>query len=377
MKEKIIAAILLTSLCIGGCANSIQSSNEVDFLNEKSLNENSNKDNSSNDNLSNTVSGSDSSNNLSNAKEAGEDNGNKSSISVNESIDDKTASIYQSFLKNESKATLNEDFKNDTCLTIVDETENIKDSTENIVVDSSVSKASLDTEKGFTLDELCNLLNNSYKDEDIDDTTSYAYIDFGDDGNYELVVKYEMYEYTEYFVFSASSGDVELMYGVDQGGRWSANVLDNGYINQYGSGGAGSHSGFEGGLDAKGLAHIFKEEYQVYYGWSIYGFSKDDEFNEIINTWSEEKDYRQSSTFCFAAVRIGEDEYYCYSCDDSENNITDSDIKELISLGEEQGIDIIDYSDIDAKVADYQKKEGMEDITFDNGSEIEFTELNS
>lgn len=65
----------------------------------------------------------------------------------------------------------------------------------------------------------------------------------------------------------------------------------------------------------------------------------------------------------------------CSSPDISDDDVQDEDIQELVDLAAEYDIDIIDYDEIDDIVSDYQRELGMEDITYESGNEITFTEM--
>ena len=104
-------------------------------------------------------------------------------------------------------------------------------------------------------------------------------------------------------------------------------------------------------------------------------YSKEEDFNEVIDAWAKEKDSRQGESICYTAVAIGDAEYYCYSNYDETGAITDDDINELVTMCAAKNIDIIDYDQIEAKVLEYQKSIGMDNITYDGGGQIEFKNL--
>ena len=95
----------------------------------------------------------------------------------------------------------------------------------------------------------------------------------------------------------------------------------------------------------------------------------------MINTWAEADEKRQGEAICYAVVNIGDNYYYCYDLAEDNGDISDEDIQELVDLAAEYDIDIIDYDEIDDIVSDYQKELGMEDITYESGNEITFTEM--
>lgn len=362
-KEKLIAALLLTSVGVSACAGTDIKGEDAKAIGSQAttLDNNASSSSETGDNSqgSESVGVDNSTDNTSKDNEEGD-----STVSGNTA--GQSSDLYESFLNGSGKATLSDDFFDGSVLLIAP----------NDPLDSNYSQTcNLDRVNGFTIDDL-KLVIGEAGYESIT-KPAYAYVDFGNDGNSELIVKFEAGSgYAGYFVFSDAKGSVELTYAGDQGERWSFEIYDNGFISSYGSSGAGAHSGCMGGLDSQGVYHNFISEYEVYYGWEIYGdYSREEDFNEVIKTWAEENDSRQGEIICYSAVAIGGAEYYCYYNMDETGAITEDDINELVTMCASKNIDIIDYSQIEAKVLEYQKSIGMDNVTYDSGNDIDFKSI--
>lgn len=359
--KKALVAFVMTSFVLGACSSPDISDDDTQ---DEKLEEDSSEDNEHSEDQKESEDEKEEEEKDSEEKESEDDSEDSSEDESNTAFE--VPAVYDEFLNNEAKTTFSDDFEDDSHTAVG-----------MYSTDGTNASKALGAEDGFTLDELCQYLSDDFEVEDGDDISkSYAFVDFGSDGNYELVFRYQHGSiHTVYFVFSAESGSVELMYSADDGERWSTNLLDNGYVDSYGAGGAGDHSGTVGGLDEKGAKQTFKTEQIVYYGFQIAFVPKDDDFNEVINTWAEADEKRQGEAICYAVVHIGDNYYYCYDLAEDNGDISDEDIQELVDLAAEYDIDIIDYDEIDDIVSDYQKELGMEDITYESGNEITFIEM--
>lgn len=362
--KKALVAMIMTSFVLGACSSPDISDDDVqdeetDLEEDKDISEDSEKSEEKESEEKESEEEKDS-------EEKESDDSSEESTEEETNTAFEVPAVYDEFLNNEAKTTFSEDYEDDSHTAVG-----------MYSTDGTNANKALGAEDGFTLDELCQYLSDDFEAEDGDYISkSYAYVDFGSDGNYELVFRYQLGSiHTVYFVFSAESGSVELMYSADDGERWSTNLLDNGYVDSYGAGGAGDHSGTVGGLDEKGAKQTFKTEQIVYYGFQIAFVPKDDDFNEVINTWAEADEKRQGEAIYYAVVHVGDNYYYCYDLAEDNGDISDEDIQELVDLAAENDIDIIDYDEIDDIVSDYQKELGMEDITYESGNEITFTEM--
>ena len=363
-KMKLVLIAMLMGLGVCACSSNAgdEASSQVIGASPESL-EDSQNVNDSGDNSNSDNNSSDNNSYNTNSDNSNADNNSDDTNSSNNANSSDNTKLYEEFLNGENKAYFSDKLIDSTTLKLLSE--------------ADYKESSLETLDSFSLDELSEAIRDEYgfalDSSSGYDSKSYAYVDFGNDGTKELVVSYQVgLIYTLYFVFSDSSDKVEITYGVDQGERWSTTCLDNGYVSQYGSSGAGDHSGFEGALDAHGIFHYFEDEQEVYYGWSVYDFSKADAFNEIINSWSEKYDYRQGEDICFGVSKIGDAEYYFYNITGVSDSITDDDINELKDMCASQNIDIIYYDDIYSIVAEYKKSIGMDQIAYDNGDDISF-----
>ena len=343
-----LAILVMTSLVLGACSSpkvsddesNVESADIEDFTPFHDDSEESSEDSEESEDPKESEDEKESE-----EKESEDDSGDSNEEESNTAFE--VPAVYDEFLNNEAKTTFSDDFEDDSHTAVG-----------MYNTDGTNASKALGAEDG------------------VDISKAYAYVDFGNDGNYELVFRYQLGSIdTVYFVFSASSGKLELMYSADIGGRWGTDLLDNGYVCTYGSGAAGDHSGSFGGLDERGAMHTFLTEQVVYYGFPIAFVPKADDFNEVINTWAEADESRQGEDICFAVVHIGDDYYYCYDITNDNSSISDEDIDDLIKLSASYDIDIIDYDEIDNIMADYQKEIGMEDITSDNGNEITFTDM--
>ena len=365
-KEKILAALLLTSVGVSACSVADIKGGDPNAIGSQgtALDNNS----SSNNEAGDTSGASESADNTATSNTEGNNtagNNTEDNNTASGNAGNQTSDLYESFLNGSSKAKLNDKFFDGSILLIAPDDRSA----------GNAQSSNLDTVNGFTIDDLKTVISdNGYE---CTSKPAYAYVDFGKDGKNELVVRDEVgSSYIASLVFSDENGSVELTYAADQGERWSLDLLDNGFISNYGSSGAGAHSGCTGALDSQGVYHNFQSEYEVYYGWGIYGdYSKEEDFNEVIDAWAKEKDSRQGESICYTAVTIGDAEYYCYSNYDETGAITDDDINELVTMCAAKNIDIIDYDQIEAKVLEYQKSIGMDNITYDGGGQIEFKNL--
>lgn len=248
--------------------------------------------------------------------------------------------------------------------------------------------------KELTIQELADSAKKDFVDEEFASEcvsdVEYSYIDCGNDGTKELLVKItagipEGVQFDNYMIIRDNAGSLQTVFGVDSWDRSYVTVNEYGVIKTDGSGGWGTFSFNKSYVDGNGAFHPLYGSYVTEYI---------DAGTERGSLWfngsSHELDVNTNDSYAFLAFNLdgkdgdetysyariienpgdqdsGSREYYYGSLDDDDSIYDDSN--SLKQFFDREGLKIETIKDIDKMIADREAAEGFTD-DLDKGAEV-------
>ena len=273
-------------------------------------------------------------------------------------IDDDSAALYDSFLEGTAKATYIS--KNDKC-------EYLEFST------------ALEDGKSYTLEEMVSDLTTGVS-SDSEVTlkgVSADSIDCGLDGKIEMIVHPDIEsEFHPSIVIKNVGGSLKVCYIADSWDRNSVFVGFNGMTSSTGSGGASSHGGEEGYIDASGEYHFWHAYWEELYGERDNNNKLSFEFNGDGNEYTiDGADLMTVVRYDLDENRKEENTYYqIYMMDSDYNDIEDAPNNSSNPfnaardiLVKEKGLNVVSGKEIDDMLAAKRKEIGLSDEVYKFG----------
>ncbi|RKM55277.1 hypothetical protein D6853_11195 [Butyrivibrio sp. X503] len=273
-------------------------------------------------------------------------------------IDDDSAALYDSFLEGTAKATYSS--KGDKC---------------EYLNFSSV----LDDGKNYTLKEmLSNIAAGEILDSPIAcNNISAKYLDLGLDGKIEMLILPEFEgEFQPSIVVKNVGSSLKVCFVADSWSRSTTMIGFNGSVSSTGSGGATSHGGDEGYLDASGEYHFWHRCWEELYG------ERDNDNKLSFRLDGEDPEYNIDGADLMYVVRYDLDEsqndkgafYMIYLTDSDYNDIEDDpsnpnnpyDAARDI-LVKEKGLKVVSEKEEADLLAKARKKIGFSDEVYKFG----------
>lgn len=192
------------------------------------------------------------------------------------SIDDESSKLYEDFLNDSVEARFDKDGDNGEFL---------------------VLSEALEDGESYTLSQITDFLTgqDQYGEGWGVESISDSYIDCGLDDQIEMVVNVDFEgngdEFSLSMVISNISGELVISFCADSWSRSQTQILYNGEVSSYGSGGASSHGGYTGFINSNGkYVHWYTE-------WEE-GIEAQDDGIVSINYWMSD-DYKDYQTVTF------------------------------------------------------------------------------
>ncbi len=276
-------------------------------------------------------------------------------------LDNESSKLYQAFLDGSEKATY--DIEGDKGQYI------------------EPSLVLSDGEK-YTLDDITGNLTSAdqysegWKVESVTDT----YIDCGLDDDYEMVVSISFdTEFSFDMVIKNIDGSLKICYFGDSWSRCQTRICYNGMIYSYGSGGATSHGGYTGFINADGQYKLWYEEweegYDDYDGDGTFSVSPYIDGSSVDLTFDiPDAAYIYSEEISFDEGD-GYDYYYFYILDEDSNELPDNpddpdNPYEIVRTEcEKAGITAISKKEHEEKLEERRQEIGLSDEIYEYGNE--------
>lgn len=242
-----------------------------------------------------------------------------------------------------------------------------------------------ESDKGYTLSEITNVLKTEYNLEK-DPVVKYAEMDCGNDGEKEIALLFEGMDIyspddssTVVFIIKEIDGKLKTCYAYESWARSDSEINYYGYYTSYGSNGASNHGSSSGYVDAKG-------------NWNFINYTEEEQNIEQL-AWSETlgripkaaetKTYDGSIVFYstnFDEIKSSDDYEYMerfYSFDVIEPEYSKDDLYTTSvykDIFDEAGVIVYSPDEIDKMIKQKEEKVGVtEEIK--NGAKLQFSTL--
>ena len=236
--------------------------------------------------------------------------------------------------------------------------------------------------KSYTLDEIKELLTSEdqYGDGWEVENICRSTIDCGLDGDIEMLVNIDFdSEFSLDMVIKNIDGSLVICFAADSWSRSETNLLYNGVTYSYGSGGASSHGGENGFIDADGKYVLWYYEWEEGLeagsdGTVSMNYYKEDGSYDTVTVEIPENTYLCQEWIAFSDADSDE-YYYFYLLDEDYNEIPDdasdpdNPYDVIRKAHEEAGIKVITPDESDELIEERRLEIGLTDDIFDYGSE--------
>lgn len=276
-------------------------------------------------------------------------------------IDEKSKKLYEDFFDGSEKATFDQSGDCGQYVALSD-----------VLTDG----------KSYTLDEIKELLTSEdqYGDGWEVENINRSTIDCGLDGDIEMLVNIDFdSEFSLDMVIKNIDGSLVICFAADSWSRSETNLLYNGVTYSYGSGGASSHGGENGFIDADGKYVLWYYEWEEGLeagsdGTVSMNYYKEDGSYDTVTVEIPENTYLYQERIAFSDADSDE-YYYFYLLDEDYNEIPDdacdpdNPYDVIRKAHEEAGIKVITPDESDELIEERRLEIGLTDDIFDYGSE--------
>jgi hypothetical protein len=236
--------------------------------------------------------------------------------------------------------------------------------------------------KSYTLDEIKELLTaeDQYGDGWEVNNTYRSTIDCGLDGDIEMLVNLDFdSEFSLDMVIKNVDGSLVICFAADSWSRSETSIRYNGEVSSYGSGGAASHGGESGFINAEGKYVLWYYEWEEGLeagsdGTVSMNYYKEDGSYETVTVEIPENTYLYQERIAFSDADSDE-YYYFYLLDEDYNEIPedtsdpDNPYELIRKAHEEAGIKVITPDESDELIEERRLEIGLTDDIYDFGTE--------
>ncbi len=242
----------------------------------------------------------------------------------------------------------------------------------------------------YTLEEIVNLIIASYVGDPSNgvrislESIEYAYIDCGNDGNEELLLKIytpSVDGWTEYIIIREVNGSLETIYSDVAWARSSIYINEYGYVYGDASGGASSHFFYKAFIDASGAYHYIYSDFANGFGIGteyIDGHPESEpseiDGDYVLLSFDFDNTPEDENYNAYSYAKIKENAYdwdegfkgyfYCELVDDDSVYEDDHPLRQYVKQYFYDGYISKVYSlkEIDKMIADREQQEGLTDV---------------